>query len=84
MKVKGRLAKFGHFSAYLAVRFFVCLLQALPIETCRRIACGLAWLVTEVIGFRTALIDENLGRAFPNMSADTRAGWPARCGNTCF
>jgi Kdo2-lipid IVA lauroyltransferase/acyltransferase len=73
MKVKGRLAKFGHFSAYLAVRFFVCLLQALPIETCRRIACGLAWLVTEVIGFRTGLIDENLGHAFPNISADTRA-----------
>ena len=84
MKVKGRLAKFGHFSAYLAVRFFVCLLQALPIETCRRIARGLAWLMTEVIVFRAATrrrkprprVSKHVGR-HPR-------GWPGRCGNTCF
>ena len=73
MKVKGRLAKFGHFTAYLAVRFFVCLLQALPIEACAWLSRGLAWLAVEVIGFRTELIDENLCHAFPQMSAAARA-----------
>jgi Kdo2-lipid IVA lauroyltransferase/acyltransferase len=73
MKAKGKLAKFGHFSAYLAVRFFICLLQALRIETCQRIACGLAWLAMDVIKFRAALIDENLCHAFPQMSSKARA-----------
>jgi KDO2-lipid IV(A) lauroyltransferase len=73
MRVKERLAVCGHFSVYLAVRLFICLLQAVRIETCQRIARGLAWLMTRVIGFRANLIDENLHHAFPHMSAEHRA-----------
>jgi Kdo2-lipid IVA lauroyltransferase/acyltransferase len=66
------LIPFGHFTAYLAIRLFVCLLQSVPIETCARLARGLAWLAMNVIPLRRALVDENLRHAFPKMSADER------------
>jgi len=66
------LIRLGHFSAYLLIRLFVCLLQAVRIETCARLASGLAWLAMNVIPLRRGLIDENLRHAFPEMSAEDR------------
>src|SRR5215467_6546965 len=66
------LVRLGHFAAYLAIRLFVCLLQAVRIETCHRFARGLAWLATHVIPLRRGLVDENLRHAFPEMSAEER------------
>jgi KDO2-lipid IV(A) lauroyltransferase len=67
-----RLARTGQFAAYLLIRLFVCLLQALRIETCARLARGLAWLAMNVIPLRRGLVDENLRHAFPEMSAEER------------
>jgi KDO2-lipid IV(A) lauroyltransferase len=67
-----RLARTGHFAAYLAIRLFVCLLQALRIETCAQLSRGLAWLAMTVIPLRRGLVDENLRHAFPEMPADQR------------
>ena len=66
------LVQLGHFSAYFAIRLFVCLLQALRIETCARLARSLAWLAMHLIPLRRGLVDENLRHAFPEMSAEDR------------
>jgi KDO2-lipid IV(A) lauroyltransferase len=67
MHVKDRLSNLGNYAVYLLVRIFVCLLQAVRIETCQRMARGLAWLATDALQFRRQLIDDNLRHAFPDM-----------------
>ncbi len=66
------MTNLAHYTAYLLVRLFVCLLQAVSIETCDRLAHGLAWLAHDVLCFRRKLIDENLRHAFPDWTADKR------------
>jgi Kdo2-lipid IVA lauroyltransferase/acyltransferase len=73
MTVKQRITDLGHYSAYLLIRLFICLLQAVPIETCHRMAKGMAWLATSVIPFRRELLNDNLRHAFPQMSDQSRA-----------
>jgi Kdo2-lipid IVA lauroyltransferase/acyltransferase len=73
MSFRSFITNIGNYSAYLVVRLFVCLLQAVSIETCQRFARGLAWLVTDVIPLRRKVVDDNLRQAFPEMSpADRR------------
>ena len=72
MTVKKRLTDAGHFAAYLLIRIFICVLQAVRMETCQRMAQGLAWLATTIIPLRRQLVDENLRHAFPEMSAEAR------------
>ena len=57
MTVKERLTDLGHYAAYLLIRVFICLLQAVSIETCHRMAKGLAWVATRVIPFRRELLE---------------------------
>src|SRR5262249_52304499 len=73
MPMRSRLTAAGHYAVYLLVRIFVCVLQAVSIETCQRFARGLAWLATDIIQLRIELIDDNLRHAFPSMPpADRR------------
>jgi KDO2-lipid IV(A) lauroyltransferase len=73
MHFKQRLTDAGHYAVYLLVRIFVCVLQAVSIETCHRFARGLAWFVSDVLRVRHQIIEENLQHAFPEMSiADRR------------
>lgn len=58
---------------YLIVRVVLCVLQALPIETCDQLARGLAWLAYDGLRVRRRITDENLGYAFPELSAERRA-----------
>lgn len=55
------------YSVYLLVRMLVCVVQAMPIETCRRAANALAWVMADVLRVRGNLVDENLRHAFPQM-----------------
>jgi KDO2-lipid IV(A) lauroyltransferase len=57
---------------YLAVRLVLCLVQALRPETCARLAKSAAWLLTDVLRLRRAIIDENLSGAFPEMTERER------------
>jgi Kdo2-lipid IVA lauroyltransferase/acyltransferase len=57
---------------YLVVRLFVCAVQTLSLEACDRVAHWLAWLACDVIGVRRRVIDENLSRAFPQLTASER------------
>jgi KDO2-lipid IV(A) lauroyltransferase len=61
-----------HYLAYIAVRLFICLVQAVRIETCERIADILATIATDVIPLRRKLVDENLRHAFPELDERRR------------
>lgn len=58
--------------AYLTVRIFVCIVQAMPIETCARVARLLATVCSDIVPIRREVIEDNLRHAFPEMSADAR------------
>lgn len=72
MPMKDRLTLAGHFAVYLVVRTLVCVLQAVSMESCRRLAHGMGWLATDVLKFRFRVIDDNLRHAFPEMLPATR------------
>lgn len=57
---------------YVVVRLFVCVVQALPLETCDRIARLLAALACDVVKIRSNVIDDNLRHAFPQLSPAER------------
>jgi KDO2-lipid IV(A) lauroyltransferase len=57
---------------YAVVRIFICVIQALRIETGEVSARWLAWLFGDVLRIRRGVIDENLAHAFPSLSAGQR------------
>ena len=57
---------------YLAVRIFVCVVQAMRIETCARLARLLATMCCDIVPIRGDVIEDNLRHAFPEMSLDER------------
>ena len=58
--------------AYLSVRFTICFVQAVRMETCERLADFLAWLTHEILKVRHAIIQENLSHAFPQLTPRQR------------
>src|SRR5262245_57553916 len=57
---------------YLAVRAVVCVLQAMPYETCMRLSRGLSWLVYKLDRRHRLVADENLCFAFPELDDQAR------------
>jgi Kdo2-lipid IVA lauroyltransferase/acyltransferase len=55
------------YAAYLPVRVFICVVQALRMETCQMVAAALATLFADVLKVRRGVIDDNLRHAFPEM-----------------
>src|SRR5262249_10483444 len=66
------LEQIVHYVTYLTVRIFVCLVQALRMETCERLADLLATIATDVVPLRRKLIGDNLRHAFPDLPSDRR------------
>ncbi|HUY34951.1 MAG TPA: lysophospholipid acyltransferase family protein [Pirellulales bacterium] len=62
----------AQYLGYLAVRIFVCSLQALRMETCQMLAAGLATLAGEVLRLRRKVVEDNLRLAFPDLSDEDR------------
>lgn len=60
------------FLVYVAVRIFVCMVQAMPLDTCARWSRHLAALCADVLKIRQDVIEDNLIHAFPDMSAAQR------------
>ena len=58
--------------ATVVVRFLVCIIQAMRIETGHRLARALAWLAADVLKIRGRVVDDNLLHAFPELSAADR------------
>jgi KDO2-lipid IV(A) lauroyltransferase len=68
------------YAVYLVVRIFICIAQALPIESCHSLARILAFVAGDVARIRRKVTDENLQSAFPEKSPReirrlTRAMW---------
>lgn len=57
---------------YLLVRTFICVLQAVSMETCQQVTAALATLFADVLKIRRAVVDENLRYAFPEKSPEER------------
>ncbi len=53
------------YAVYLAVRIFICVVQAISLEMGQRLAHSLAWLAADVFRIRATVVDENLAYAFP-------------------
>jgi Kdo2-lipid IVA lauroyltransferase/acyltransferase len=60
------------FLVYVAVRIAICVVQAMRMETGRRLARGLAWLFCDVLHIRGDVVDDNLAHAFPKLSPAER------------
>ena len=56
------------YAAYVAVRTVVCIIQAVPLSTCRAWSRRLGWLFWHVFKLRRATVEENLQTAFPEKS----------------
>jgi KDO2-lipid IV(A) lauroyltransferase len=59
--------------AYVAVRIMICIVQAVPLETGRKLAAACAWLMSDVLRMRAKVVDENLAHAFPDLAPNQRA-----------
>jgi Kdo2-lipid IVA lauroyltransferase/acyltransferase len=57
---------------YLFVRFVLCLIQAMPLRTCARLARQLGWFLYAVVKLRRDVVEENLGYAFPDLTQAQR------------
>ena len=66
------MKKFVDYFIYLGVRGIFCMLQTLPAKDCLFLADPLLRLVSDGLGIRSAVIDENLRHAFPHLSAKAR------------
>jgi Kdo2-lipid IVA lauroyltransferase/acyltransferase len=60
------------FLVYLVVRILICIVQAMRIETGRRLGCALARLFCDVLQIRAGVVDDNLAHAFPEWSPAER------------
>jgi KDO2-lipid IV(A) lauroyltransferase len=60
------------FGVYLILRFFIAVVQALPLELCERGAGWMATLFGTFLGVRRRVIEENLRTAFPDLSVPQR------------
>jgi KDO2-lipid IV(A) lauroyltransferase len=60
------------YTAYLVVRLFVCVVQAMPVDRCAGVARLLAHFCCSILKIRRRLVEENLRYAFPTMTADER------------
>lgn len=60
------------YSAYLVVRAFLCVVQALPMNTCLGISNQLGSFCWKVLRLRRQVVEENLRTAFPQYSQEQR------------
>jgi KDO2-lipid IV(A) lauroyltransferase len=64
--------------AYLIVRVFVCLIQALSLEACQTISRLLAHLACDIVRLRHEVVDENLRCSFPCLTERQRRDFARR------
>ena len=67
-----RLSSVTDWLVYVGVRLFICLIQSFRLETCHRVARGLAWVVNDLVRVRGDVVDENLRHAYPQLSRQQR------------
>ena len=61
------------YAVYLFVRILICIVQAVSLETGRKMTAACAWLMSDVLRMRAKVVDENLAHAFPDLTPEQRA-----------
>lgn len=73
LQVRKKLKKWlTDWLTYFALRVFLCVVQALPIETCGQLSSWLAWLACDVFRIRHAVTEENLRNVYPHWTDEHR------------
>jgi KDO2-lipid IV(A) lauroyltransferase len=67
-----RVRRLKDWLIYLLVRIFICIVQAMRIETCQTVSRWLAILACDAARIRADDVDENLRRVYPGWSARRR------------
>ncbi len=67
-----RLERGRQLLTYLVVRVFICVVQALPLETCERLAGLLATVSCDWLGIRRRIVFSNLQHALPELTPRQR------------
>jgi KDO2-lipid IV(A) lauroyltransferase len=62
----------GHFLVYILLRVLVSIIQSLSMETCHGVVRLFAYVLCDVVKFRTKTIDENLQIALPEAVPEER------------
>ena len=63
---------FTDWLVYLAVRLFICVVQAIPLRTCQQVSELLAIVFNDWLGIRRDVVEDNLRHAFPELGAAQR------------
>jgi len=58
--------------AYLLVRIFICIVQALRLETCHNVARFLAIVACDVVRIRHRVVDDNIRHVYPELGQGER------------
>lgn len=56
------------YTAYVAIRLLIAIVQALPLDVCQRATKPFVWLAADLLRIRGRVIRENLQLAFPQLS----------------
>lgn len=67
-----RLKPLTDWLVYVILRLFICIIQALRIETCHTVVRVLAIVATDVVRLRGRVVDDNLRNVFPEKSGKER------------
>jgi len=60
------------YSVYVGVRLFICVLQSMRLETCERLAGGMAVLFADLFAVRGDVVEDNLRHALPQLDSEDR------------
>ena len=70
--MRARLQPAIDYLVYFLVRVFICVIQAVRIETCEACAKNLAYLLNDVLRIRRKVVDDNLHQTFPHLTGHQR------------
>ena len=59
-------------AVYYIARIAFCLVQALSVDMCMRLAAPIIWIAVDILKIRADVVDENLRHAFPGMGPAAR------------
>ncbi|RMF44065.1 MAG: lipid A biosynthesis acyltransferase [Planctomycetota bacterium] len=71
-RLRRRLRHAGHYTVYVVLRVFLCILQTTDLQSCDRICRLVAWILADLTRVRRSIIDENLNRVYPDLAPRQR------------
>lgn len=62
-----KLRLVGDYLVYILVRILLCVVQALTLEACDKIAWSMAWLFCSLLKIRRRVVEDNISIAYPDL-----------------